>query len=157
MRKSDREVKDRSEILAIMEKCDALHLAMMDGDYPYVIPMNFGIEDTENGLVIYFHGALAGKKLELIAKDPHAAFSMSRSHEFVAGKVDCAATFKYESVCGRGLLTMVEGEEKMHALTVITTHYDPGKEHPFEERHARAVSVFKMNVEELTGKRRQVK
>lgn len=157
MRKSEREVTVRGEILDIMQKCDALHLALMDGDYPYVVPMNFGIEDTEGGLVIYFHGAHEGKKLELIKNNPHAAFSMSCAHQFVAGKVDCAATFKYESVCGRGLMKMVEGDEKMHALTVITTHYDPEKEHPFEEKHARAVSVFRMDVEEFTGKRRSVK
>lgn len=154
MRKSDREVTNRAEILDIMNRCDALHLALMDGDYPYVIPMNFGIDDGEDGLVIYFHGAHEGRKLELIAKDPHAAFSMSCSHELEPGKVDCATTFKYESVCGRGLVTMVEGPEKMRALTIITTHYMPGVPHPFEEKHARAVSVFKMNVEEFTGKRR---
>lgn len=157
MRRADREVADRGEILAIMNRCDALSLALIDGDYPYVISLNFGFEDTPDGLVIYFHGANSGKKLELIAQNPHAAFTMSCDHAFVPGKVDCAGTFKYESVCGRGLVSMVEGPEKQHALTVITTHYDPGKEHPFEEKHARAVSVFKLSVEALTGKRRLIK
>ena len=157
MRRADREVNDRGEILEIMRRCDALSLALIDGEYPYVITLNFGFEDTPEGLVLYFHGANDGKKLELIALNPHAAFTMSCDHAFVPGKVDCAGTFKYESVCGRGLITMVEGSEKQRALTIITTHYDRGKDHPFDEKHARAVSIFKLNVESLTGKRRLVK
>lgn len=157
MRRADRQVNDRSEILKIMALCDTVNLALMDGEYPYVIPLNFGIDDTEDGLVIYFHGAHSGKKLDLIKANSHAAFCMSRAHEFVPGAVDCAATFKYESVCGRGLIAIVEGDEKMRALSIIAAHYDPDREHPFEEKHARAVSVFKLCVEELAGKRRMTK
>ena len=36
MRRNDREVTDRSAILDIMDRCDCLHLALMDGEYPYV-------------------------------------------------------------------------------------------------------------------------
>lgn len=157
MRRADREVTNRSDILDIMRRCTHVSLALMDGDYPYVIELNFGFEDAPDGLVLYFHGAHEGKKLALIAANPHAAFSMSCGHEFVPGKVDCAGTFKYESVCGRGLVQMVEGAEKQKALSIITSHYDPAREHPFEEKHARAVSVFKLNVEQFTGKRRLVK
>ena len=157
MRRTDREVTERKDILAIMDNCDCLHLALMDGEYPYVIPMNFGYEDDGEKLTIYFHGAKEGKKLSLIEGDPHAAFSMSCSHELIPGKVPCASTFKYMSVCGKGLVHMVEGDERMHALTVITAHYDREQTHTFEEKHARAVSVFKMEVESFTGKSRQMK
>lgn len=157
MRRTDREVTERNDILAIMDQCESLHLAMMDGEYPYVIPMNFGYEDDGEKLIIYFHGAKEGKKLELIEKDPHAAFSMSCAHELIPGKVPCATTFKYESVCGKGLLKMVEGDERMHALTVIMAHYDRERTHTFEEKHAKSVSVFRMDVESFTGKSRMKK
>lgn len=157
MRRTDREVTERSAILSIMDSCDCLHLALMDGDYPYVIPMNFGYEDDGGKLTIYFHGAKEGKKLELIAKDGHAAFSMSCAHELIPGKVPCASTFKYMSVCGRGIVSMVEGDERMHALSVIMAHYDRETAHTFEAKHANAVSIFKMDVETFTGKSRQAK
>ncbi len=157
MRRTDREVTDRNAILTIMDRCDHLHLALMDGEYPYVIPMNFGYEDDGEHLVIYFHGAKEGKKLELIEKNPHAAFAMSCAHELIPGKVPCATTFKYESVCGNGLMRIVEGDEKMHALTVIMGQYDREQTHTFEEKHARSVSVFRMDVENLTGKSRMTK
>ena len=154
MIRADRQVNDRNEILEIMRGCDALHLAFTDGDYPYVIPMNFGFEDMDGRLTIYLHGAKEGKKHELMRKNPHVAFSMSRAHEMIAGKVPCASTFKYESVCGRGVIEVVGGDERMHALTVIMRQYDHAQVHVFSEKHAAAVTLLKITVEELTGKRR---
>ena len=100
MRRTDREVKDKNEIVAIIDKCDSLSLSLMDGEYPYVIPMNFGYTYENDHLTLYFHGAKEGKKLSLIEKNPNAAFTMSCNHELIMGKVPCATTFKYESVCG---------------------------------------------------------
>ena len=157
MRRADREVTDRNAILAIMDSCDTLHLALMDDEYPYVIPMNFGYEDDSENLTIYLHGAKEGRKYELIANDPHAAFSMSCAHELIPGKVPCATTFKYTSVCGKGIIKMVEGDERMHALSVIMAHYDRENTHIFEEKRAKAVNIFKIQVVSFTGKSRQAK
>ena len=157
MGRSDRMVTERSNIISIIDKCDCLHLALMDGEFPYVIPMNFGFEDDGEKLTLYFHGAKEGRKWELIANNPHAAFSMSCAHELVPGKVPCASTFKYMSVCGKGKVSMVEGDERMHALSVIVAHYDREQPHTFEEKHAKAVSIFKMEAESFTGKSRQMK
>ena len=69
MRRSDREVTKFSDIIAIIEKCDVCRLALNDEDYPYILPLNFGINITEdNNLELYFHGASEGTKLKLIAK-----------------------------------------------------------------------------------------
>lgn len=157
MRRTDREVTERSAILEIIDRCDCLHLALMDDGYPYVIPLNFGFEDDGGRLVLYFHGAKEGKKLELIKNDGRAAFSMSCAHEMIPGKVACASTFKYMSVCGRGVVSMVDGDERMHALSVIMAHYDRENSHVFEEKHANSVAIFRMDVESFTGKSRQVK
>ena len=34
MRRTDREITDRAEILAVMEKCQVCRLALHNGDYP---------------------------------------------------------------------------------------------------------------------------
>ena len=53
MRRSDREIKDFDEIIEVINKCDVCRLAINDGDYPYIVPMNFGlnIEDGKDGAV----------------------------------------------------------------------------------------------------------
>ena len=44
MRQADREVKDLSEIIEIMKRCDVCRLALNhDSGFPYIVPLNFGI------------------------------------------------------------------------------------------------------------------
>lgn len=159
MRRADREVKDFDQILDIMRGCDICELALNDVDgYPYVLPMNFGLT-VENGKpVIYLHSAREGKKLDLIARDARCAFSMSRGHVLELAKVACATTWKYESVLGRGRISVVDDPaEGIEALKAIMRHYDPEHAHEFDERHLRAVVILRMDVEHLTGKRRDRK
>ena len=159
MRRADREVKDMEQIREIMRGCDICELALNDVDgYPYVLPMNFGLT-VENGKpVIYLHSAREGKKLDLIARDARCAFSMSRAHVLELAKVACATTWKYESALGRGRISVVdEPAEGVEALKAIMRHYDPDHEHEFDERHLRAVVILRMDVEQLTGKRRDRK
>ena len=58
MRRYDREITDKNEILEIMSRCDVCRLAFNDGDYPYILPLNFGIGEKEGKIVLYFHSAL---------------------------------------------------------------------------------------------------
>lgn len=154
MRRTDREVNDYSEILGILSRCDALSLALIDGDMPYVLPLNFGMEDIGGRLTLYFHGAKEGHKYDVMQKNPHAAFCASCAHSFIEGRVDCASSFLYESVCGQGRVQEISGEEALHALSCIMEHYVSGKPHPFEAKHAAAVRVWKMEVGQISGKRR---
>ena len=50
MRKADREIKSREEIIEIMKRCDVCRLAFNNGEYPYIIPLNFGLETDDNSL-----------------------------------------------------------------------------------------------------------
>ena len=40
MRRSDREVKEFEDIVAIMEKCDVCRIALNNNGYPYILPLN---------------------------------------------------------------------------------------------------------------------
>ena len=62
MRRKDREVTDPGRIVAMMENCQVLHLAIQDEPAPYLLPVNFGMEP--DGMTLYIHGALQGKKYE---------------------------------------------------------------------------------------------
>lgn len=49
MRRRDREITDKQEILEVMRKCDVCRIALHDGDYPYIVPLNFGLQ-VENDM-----------------------------------------------------------------------------------------------------------
>ena len=42
MRRKDREVTDIGEIENIIEKAKIVHVGMVDGNAPYVVPMQYG-------------------------------------------------------------------------------------------------------------------
>lgn len=77
MRRSDREITDFSEIIRVMEQCDVCRLAMHD-EYPYILPLNFGMEVEGRQITLYFHSAKAGKKFELLVRDDRVGFEMDR-------------------------------------------------------------------------------
>ena len=54
MRKADREIKNIEEIIDIIKRCDVIRLAFNNGDYPYILPLNFGFEFIENKVIFYF-------------------------------------------------------------------------------------------------------
>ncbi len=156
MRRKDREETDRAEMIAIVDACEVVSLALIDGDWPYVIEVNFGYVDEDGKLALYFHGANEGKKLDLIRQNPHAAFAMSCNHRYVPGSTGCSATYHFSSVCGRGKISVVEGPEKMTALTALMAHYEKDRVYTFEEKHAMPTCVMKLEVETLSAKRKGV-
>ena len=153
MRRKDREITDFNELVKIMEKCDVCRLALNDGDYPYILPVNYGMQ-VENGKVtLYFHGAEKGRKYEVIEKDDRASVEMDCSHQLIFDEKKASCTMKYESVIGRGRIELLPEAEKMDALVRLTDRYH---EDHFEFGTAIVphTVVMKLTVEEMTGKRR---
>ena len=63
MRRKDREVTNIDEIKQIIERAKILHLGLFDSEYPYIVPLHYGYEFTEEKLVFYLHSAKEGHKL----------------------------------------------------------------------------------------------
>ena len=66
MRRKDRQITDLHAIRTILDGEDVLHLGLCDGNIPYVVPMSYGYEMTDDGrLTLHLHCAGEGRKLEL--------------------------------------------------------------------------------------------
>lgn len=152
MRRSDREVKEFHDMIGIMEKCDVCRIALHDESYPYIVPLNFGMEVKGQKITLYFHGAVEGKKYELMKKDNRAGFEMDCSHRLVTDEIQGNCTMEYESVMGRGYIEIVPEEEKEDALCLLMKHYHL-EDFPFEKNILPVTTVFKLTVEEISGKR----
>lgn len=154
IRRSDREITDKNEIIKIIEKCDVCRLAFSDNNIPYIVPMNFGYEYAENKLTLFFHGAKEGKKFEIIRNNPVACFEMDCSHKLIEADEACKYTMEYESVIGNGKIYLcVEKTDKIKALKHIMKMYVKDKNFNFPESALEAVTVFKLEVTDFTGKR----
>ena len=156
MRRRDREITDKQDILEVMRKCDVCRIALHDGDYPYIVPLNFGLQVENDMPVLYFHGALEGKKYELIEKDNRASFEMDCGHQLVLDKAQGNCAMEYESVIGQGYIEMLNEEEKYEALRILMKQYRR-EDFPFNEKVIPMTAVFRLRVESMTGKRRTKK
>lgn len=156
MRRTDREIKSFDEIINVIKKCDVCRLGFNDGEYPYILPLNFGMQIEDGKIALYFHGATEGKKYDLIAKNNKASFEMDCSHRLVMDAEEGSCTMEYESVIGHGTVEILPEEEKYEALCILMKHYHQ-EEFAFNKDVMPATTVFKLTVEECTGKRRMKK
>ncbi len=154
MTRRERQVTDLQEIIKILDKSKVLHLGLVDGDEPYVVPMNYGYTMEDGKLTIYLHGANRGRKLDLIRKNPKVFFEMDCDVVPFEGDVACKYGITYASVMGRGIAEIVEDtEEKKFALSALMKT-QTGKDFTFEDKMTTIVTVIKINTIEYTAKHR---
>lgn len=153
MRRSDRAVTELAGQLAILRACDVCRIAINDEAAPYIVPLSFGEEKLGGSVTLYFHGAAAGTKLALIAKDARVGFEADRVEKTVTSDVACESTMYYESVVGTGRAELLSGDAALHGLRVIMRHY--GREDAvFDPALLARTQVFCIRVAHMTGKRR---
>lgn len=157
MRRSDREVIEFSDLISIIQKCDVCRIALNDDGYPYILPLNFGIYATDGKVTLFFHSATEGYKTELLKRDNRASFEMDCNHklQYFADKGYC--TFAYESIVGRGHIRILEGEEKAFALQKLMDHYHAEGDAYFNPAAMPRTLVYALEVEQMTGKRKEPK
>jgi nitroimidazol reductase NimA-like FMN-containing flavoprotein (pyridoxamine 5'-phosphate oxidase superfamily) len=153
MRRKEREVSDIDNILKIMEKCTICNLGFNDGEYPYVVPVNFAYRRTPQAVELYFHGANEGKKIDLIKKEGKAAFTMHCGHRVVIGNTICGSTREYESVCGAGTVEILtDDKEKELGLRLIVSHLGDDRKDEFDASRFVRIAVYRLTVKQMCGK-----
>lgn len=152
MRRKDREVTRREDLLEMMARFKVCRLGLWDGREVYVVPLNFGYEERDGSLELFFHCAGEGRKLDILQSRPEASFEMDGDHVLVEGKTPCLYSYAYACVMGRGMVDFLQEDgEKMHALSRIMLH-QTGREAAFTPAMVRAVCVLRLRVESISGK-----
>ena len=156
MRRKDREITDISEILEIIDKAKILHLGLFDSEFPYVVPLHYGYEYSDNTLVFYLHGAGEGYKLDLIRKDPRVCVQLDTEVTATSGEdVPCNYGSDYASVIARGTAEILQDtDEKIKGLKLLMKN-QTGRDFEFTDMMASSVAVIKITVSEFTAKRKR--
>ena len=153
MRRKDREITDGKLIVEIISKCHCCRLAFFDNDAPYIVPMNFGYEQSENKFVFYFHSSPEGRKIELIKSGKPVGFELDTNYMLNAADKPCEYSARFQSIIGTGsILVLSDKKDKEYALSKIMFHYTGKKEWVFPIKMLDAVTVFKLVVKELSCK-----
>jgi len=139
---------NRSEIDAIIRSCQVCRVGLVDGSEPYIVPMSFGYD----GECFSFHCAPAGRKLDLLRRNPRVCVELDEVVRMVEAENACGWSMHYRSVMGAGVAEIIEGAEAKRAgLTVIMNQYTD-REPPFTAAAVERVCVFRVRPDSLTGK-----
>lgn len=153
MRRKEREVTDPARISRIIRECDCCRLGLCDGDEVYIVPLNFGYEETDGERLFYFHGAKEGRKIDLISRTHRAGFEMDCHYRLMEGPTACSHSAGYQSVMGTGTVEFIEDpDRKREALRSIMKQTTGKETWEFPEQAVHAVCVFCLNVESLSCK-----
>ena len=149
MRRKDKEITEVAAIEAILARNNICRLALFDSEYPYIVPLCYGYE---NGC-LYFHGFAGGTKLDLVGKNPNVSFEVEEGLEVTTDPDPCEWSVKYRSVVGRGVAEILEdGPEKRAGLDIVVKAF-AGRTLDFPEKAMAAVTVVRVRVKELAGRR----
>ena len=153
MRRKDREITDFDEILRIVDDARILHLGIFDGDYPYIVPLNYGYEHKGNQLVFYVHAAKEGHKLDLIRENAHTCVELECDVDLISGgDIPCKYGSAYSSVIVRGRAEILEETpSKIRGLRLLMKHQTQ-REFEIDERMASTVEVIRITAESITAK-----
>jgi nitroimidazol reductase NimA-like FMN-containing flavoprotein (pyridoxamine 5'-phosphate oxidase superfamily) len=151
--KRDKAIKDIAEIgqlEEIISKCQICHVAMSDGEFPYVLGFNFGYKDG----IIYLHSVAYGKKIDILKKNPNVCVSFSNDYNLFARnkEVGCSWRMAYRSVLAYGKAEFVNDyDEKLLGLNLLMSQYT-SEEFKFNKPAVDNITIIRIRVNELTGR-----
>ena len=148
------EVTDREKIVRILDTCQIVHVAMVDAGMPYLVPLNYGYTLEDDQLVLYMHGGLHGRKIDVMRKNPNVFFEMNCEVEPFDGNMACQYGTSYSSIMGTGVVEILDDvEAKKEGLTLFMKS-QTGRDFEFTDKMVSAVNVMKITVKEFTAKHR---
>ena len=153
MRRKDRE-ESRDFALKVADKCAYSVMATVNPDgSPYCVPLSM----ARDGEWLYFHCAKEGRKIDNLQNSSRVCVSCVGDVKPIS---DDFST-EYESAVINGTASEVTGrEEKIRGLRLISERYTPGNMAAFDEAIERSLEitgVWKIHIDEISGKARKKK
>lgn len=155
MRRKDREITNPFEIEKILSQARFLHLGMLDGDFPYVVPLHYGYRYDSGKLIFYVHCAKEGHKLDCISKNNKVFVEIDCGEKLVEAEQPCRFGAEYASVMGRGTAQILDDpKDKSQALRVFMKT-QTGKNYEIREEMTQGVVVVEIRMDSYTAKARR--
>jgi nitroimidazol reductase NimA-like FMN-containing flavoprotein (pyridoxamine 5'-phosphate oxidase superfamily) len=153
MRRQDRQLKNKAEIVEILEKGKFVVLALCQGNEPYIVTLSYGYDPLQNCL--YLHCANEGLKLDFIRNNPAVCGTIIIDKGYIEN--ECG--HEYETIVLRGQVVFLETvAEKRCGIETILRHLEvnprPIMEKTLKTDDAyKTVTVLKLVIAEMTGKK----
>lgn len=155
-RKAGRGTRDRAQINAVIDEALLCHVAFVENDWPVVIPAT----PWRDGTHVYFHGALHGRLIRVIAAGQPVSVSFAFVDSLILAGSAMAHSNDFRSVVlfGRGE-AVTEPAEKRRVLDLLLEKLSPGRSaqvRPPTEAELGVTGVVRLAIEEGNAKLRDL-
>jgi nitroimidazol reductase NimA-like FMN-containing flavoprotein (pyridoxamine 5'-phosphate oxidase superfamily) len=149
MRRSKQEIMDKAKLEEILTGAEICRLSMLDGQLPYIVPVNYGYREGK----IYIHSAPKGKKIDLLKQNKQVCFEVEDTVEIVKGEEACDWSTHYRSVVGYASVEILSDEAgKQEGLEVIMAQHGAPELVDFDPGNLKRMVIIKLTITSLTGK-----
>lgn len=152
IRRKEKEIRDKNEVLSILEQAQYITIAMSRDNEPYLVTLSHGYDREQN--CIYFHCAKEGKKAAILNENNKVWGQALIDKGYVQGACD----HLYATTHFMGKVNFVESfEEKRHALKIMVTALDDNPASLIEKQLTKKsiadVNIGRIDIEYMTGKK----
>ncbi|MBN2893475.1 MAG: pyridoxamine 5'-phosphate oxidase family protein [Bacteroidales bacterium] len=142
--------RTHDSIEKIIKKSQICHVAMVDGEKPYIIGMNFGYKDK----IIYLHCDKIGKKIDILKKNNNVSVFFTADTDLFARhpEVGCSWRMRYRSVQANGKAEFVDDyDKKLEALNIFMENYSE-KPVSFSKPAVDNILIIEVKIDDWTGR-----
>jgi len=152
IRRKEKEIKDLSAMIKILQDAKYITIAMCDDKEPYLVTLNHGYDADRN--VIYFHCAHGGRKIDVLKVNNTVWGQAIQDKGYVSGKCD----HLYQTTQFHGKATFIEDvEEKKHALVTMIKQLEENPEKVIKKQitdeSLKRVNIGRIDVDFMTAKK----
>lgn len=143
-------IEKREEIDELIKACKTCFLAMSHDGQPYVLPMNFALEED----CVILHSAPEGRMWETIKANPKVCINWTLGEDLAWQdvKVGCSYRVKSKSALVEGEIEFIEDfDEKYRCLKLIMGQYSD-REFKFGKPAVVNVGIFKVRIDKISAK-----
>ncbi|MFC6647799.1 MULTISPECIES: pyridoxamine 5'-phosphate oxidase family protein [Paenibacillus] len=128
-----RECKDEARIEAFLQQTRIGYLGLVDGDHPYVVPLNYVWMDGK----LYFHGAGDGRRNQVMSANSEVCFTVCEEYGTITDPVPAKTDTAYMSVMIFGQAEPITDlDEATQVLQEMMNKYVPGYHNrPLSKQH----------------------
>ena len=149
MRRKDKEIIDKELIEEILERNRICRIGFVDGERPYIIPMNYGYKDNN----LYVHSALEGKKIDILNINNNVCVEITDSIEIITSETACTFGTKFRSIiCNGTIHRVIEIEKKIAGLNIIMKQHTNSEDWNMPRAAVEKISVLRVDIGSITGK-----
>lgn len=142
---------ETSDLHSILDDNLVAHVGLVEDGKPLVIPMTYG--RSENTL--FLHGSSGSRLMRLLADNPNVCVSITELNALKVSRSNFNSGMHYRSAVVFGKARLLEDEEKLAALDLISESLIPGRvaeARPMTKKEAAATIIVALALDEASVK-----